>query len=242
MWPAFPSSEYYDGSAPSAPSVGIGPIQRPSHLADVLAGTSHGWFPRSRLFGRRVRHPALPLRPRHGYAVDLHHDLPSQTVNTRSGVPHPAEPSPTRLSNAGTHREPAHIHRVRAGDQSRGVTTPVPRVYLPVSLTRPGPSGSPEPTRLCRGCSHLPRRSPDRLPPASPHRHDGRAPKVSHLHPPQVRSTRSALPALPLVGFSGSPPEPGVHLSAHRALHKSRRDNDHLHAALGHGVGMRVPR
>jgi len=28
MWPAFPSSEYYDGSAPSALSVGIGPIHR----------------------------------------------------------------------------------------------------------------------------------------------------------------------------------------------------------------------
>ena len=150
--------------------------------------------------------------------------------------------TPEITETAGTHRTPAHIHRVRAGQVSRGVTTPVPRVYLSVSLTRPDPSGSPEPTRLCRGCSHLPRRSPDRLPPASPHRHDGRAPKVSHLRPTQVRSTRSALPALPLVSFSGSPPEPGVHLSAHRALHKSRRANDHLHAVLGHGVRMRVPR
>jgi hypothetical protein len=49
----------------------------------------------------------------------------------------------------------------RAGTFSRGVTTPVPRVYLPISLTAPGPSGSPEPTRLCRGCSHPPRRPPD---------------------------------------------------------------------------------
>ena len=36
------------------------------------------WFPRSLLFGRRVRHPALPLRHRHGYAVDLHRGLPAQ--------------------------------------------------------------------------------------------------------------------------------------------------------------------
>jgi len=43
---------------------------------------------------------------------------------------------------------------------SRGVTRPVPLVYLPVSLTAPGPSGSPRPTRLRRGCSHPPRRSP----------------------------------------------------------------------------------
>src|SRR5436305_11861314 len=32
----------------------------------------------------------------------------------------------------------------RAGTSSRGVTTPVSLVYLPVSLTAPGPSGSPE--------------------------------------------------------------------------------------------------
>jgi hypothetical protein len=59
-------------------------------------------------------------------------------------------------------RAPAHIHRVRAGRRSRGVTTPVSFVYLPVSLTGPGPSGSPEPTRLCRGCSHPHQRLPAR--------------------------------------------------------------------------------
>jgi hypothetical protein len=48
----------------------------------------------------------------------------------------------------------------RAGVISRGVTTPVPCVYLPISLTTPGSSGSTEPTRLCRGCSHHHRRSP----------------------------------------------------------------------------------
>lgn len=37
-----------------------------------------------------------------------------------------------------------------------------------------------------------------------------------------VRSTRGALPVLPPVGFPGPPPAPGVHLSAHRALHKPR--------------------
>jgi len=45
---------------------------------------------------------------------------------------------------------------------SRGVTTPVPCVYLPVSLTAPGPSGSTEPARLCRGCSRPHRRPPAR--------------------------------------------------------------------------------
>src|SRR5216684_6986033 len=66
-----------------------------------------------------------------------------------------------------------HEERVRAAIQpestglelargSRGVTTPVPCVYLPVSLTAPGPSGSTEPARLCRGCSRPHRRPPAR--------------------------------------------------------------------------------
>lgn len=46
---------------------------------------------------------------------------------------------------AVTRRAPAQIHRVRAGRRSRGFTTPVSRVHLPVSLTRHGPSGSTEP-------------------------------------------------------------------------------------------------
>ena len=46
----------------------------------------------------------------------------------------------------------------RAGTCSRGVTQPVSLVYLPVSLTAPGPSGSTGTTRLCRGCSRPPRR------------------------------------------------------------------------------------
>jgi hypothetical protein len=119
---------------------------------------------------------------------------------------------------AGAHRTPARIHRVRAGQVSRGVTAPVPRVYLSVSLTGPGPSGSPEPTRLCRGCSRLPRRSPDRLPPASPHRHDGRAPKVSHLHPTQQRLVAHAVvPDLP--AHARAAPADGSHVQhqGHRA-------------------------
>src|ERR1700716_2128574 len=48
-----------------------------------------------------------------------------------------------------------------------------PALVLPVSLTVPGPSGSSEPSRLCRGCSRRLRRPPDRLPPASIRRYDG---------------------------------------------------------------------
>jgi len=39
-----------------------------------------------------------------------------------------------------------------------------------------------------------------------------------------VMSTRSAVPMLPLVGFSGPPPEPGVPVIEHRALHKCLRE------------------
>ncbi len=49
----------------------------------------HGRFPCSLLSDRRVRHPALPLRPRHGYAAGLHHGLPSQAAKTRTRVPRP---------------------------------------------------------------------------------------------------------------------------------------------------------
>jgi len=36
---------------------------------EAATRNARGWFPRSLLSGRRARHPALPLRPRHGYAA-----------------------------------------------------------------------------------------------------------------------------------------------------------------------------
>jgi hypothetical protein len=71
------------------------------HPPHRLAGrmwSSHGWFPRSLLFGRRVRYSAIPLRHRHGYAVDIHHGLPTQTDETRSGVPRPHESERVRTA------------------------------------------------------------------------------------------------------------------------------------------------
>ena len=153
MYAAFPRPEYYGGSAPSAPSAGVAPIPAPAPPAEGGAWNEHGWFPRSLLSGQRARHPALPLRHRHGYAAVLHRGLQARAGETQPGVP--------RHGLAGTHRDPARIHRVRAGRASRGVTAPVPRVYLPVLLTAPAPSGSPGTTRLCRGCSRLPRRPAD---------------------------------------------------------------------------------
>src|SRR6266540_609619 len=57
-----------------------------------------------------------------------------------------------------------------------------------------------------------------------------------------VRSDRGALLVLPPVGFPGPPPEPGVPITEHRALHKSRQGLVVSYTPAGHGVGMHVPR
>ena len=80
MWPAFPTSDYYEGSAPSpSPSADDEPARRrPGWPAGRAA---RGWFPRSPLTGRRGRRPAFPLQPRHGYAAGLPRGLPAGPVH-----------------------------------------------------------------------------------------------------------------------------------------------------------------
>ena len=70
MYAALPRSEYYDDSAPPVPSADVAPILGPTLWMKEAPWNGHGQFPRSLLSGRRVRHSAMPLRPRHGYAVD----------------------------------------------------------------------------------------------------------------------------------------------------------------------------
>ena len=48
----------------------------------------------------------------------------------------------------------------------RGFTALVPHVHLPVLLAGPGPSGSADPSRRCRGCSHPPLHSQGRAAPS----------------------------------------------------------------------------
>ena len=84
MCRAFPGSEYYGASAPPAA------ISRrracPSLTRLARGGGGHGRFPRSPSAVRPVRHPALPRRPRHGYAADLHRDPgTAETCDTGSG-------------------------------------------------------------------------------------------------------------------------------------------------------------
>ena len=51
------------------------------------------------------------------------------------------------------HCGPAHIHQIEAGSGIEGVRPLVPAyVHLPVLLAGPGPSGSTDPSRRCRGC------------------------------------------------------------------------------------------
>src|SRR5450631_1710282 len=90
MYAAFPRPEYYGGSAPSAPSAGVAPIPAPAPPAEGGAWNERRWFPRSLLSGQRVRHPALPLRHRHGYAADIHRDLPARASKTLPEVSRPS--------------------------------------------------------------------------------------------------------------------------------------------------------
>jgi hypothetical protein len=89
--------------------------------------------------------------------------------------------------------------------------TPVPRVYLPVLLTAPGPSGSAGPSRLCRGCSRPSRRPPG---PAAPsfttplrRRRNGRSPTSIRTYSASWRTRWSG----------GSFPEVGLGVAAGRS-------------------------
>ena len=98
--------------------------------------------------------PALPLRHRHEYAADFPRGLPAGDL-----TPHGSRP-PTRQRRPGVHRCPAHIRQVGAGASPERRYTLAHHVHLFVSLGRPRPSGSADPSRRCQGCSHPPRRLP----------------------------------------------------------------------------------
>ena len=181
MWPALLASEYYDGSAP------VRGLQQATRLSPE--GSGRGRFPCSLLFGRRVRHPALPLRPRRGYAVDLHHDLPGPAHPTDPTVPH--RPgcmacSPDRQVRTALQPRSAGFELVDDEEalQHRFLTYAFPSCSPdpahPVVLDRPD---------FVAAAPTLPGVPRLRLPPASPHRYDGKATKVSHPHPKQQRLT-----------------------------------------------------
>jgi hypothetical protein len=95
--------------------------------------------------------------PQHGHQVPLVPDQrPVQQVPPAAANPVPPEYSIAWLTCAVT----CGLDAVVVGWPG-AVTALVPLVYLPASLTAPGPSGSTRPTRLRRGCSRPPRRPPD---------------------------------------------------------------------------------
>jgi hypothetical protein len=142
MWTAFPPSDYYAGSAPPGTHSRRRTCPPPAWPAGGRATPDGSHV--HHLTARQGRCPAIPLRPRHAYAADLHRGLPGRRHK-------PAKKFPTH--RVGARRIPAHIRQVGAGGVPlRGVRTLVPHVHLPVLLAGPGPSGSTGPSRRCRGC------------------------------------------------------------------------------------------
>lgn len=138
MWTAFPSPDYYAGSAPS------GIISRRRACPPPCGGraTPEGSHVHSSS-DRRVRCPPMPLRPRHTYAADLRCSLPAGDFKTGSEV--------SRSCGCAPLPSPYPPDWSWWRDL-RGVMTLVPHVHLPVLLAGPGPSGSAGPFRRCQGC------------------------------------------------------------------------------------------
>jgi hypothetical protein len=123
----------------------------------------------------------LPMRSRHGYAVDLHRDLPGPTCETVPEVPRPTP-----------------VERVRTAHQPRSTGFELARIQEALQhrfLTYTVPSRSPGPTHpavldrpdFVAAAPTLPGVSRIRLPPASPTCHDRPAVESSHLHSKQQR-------------------------------------------------------
>lgn len=128
----------------SAASIG----DRPSHppADNLLALGPSRWFPRSPWTVPRVRRPAMPLRPRHGYAAGFHRDLLGRRHR-------PVEKFSVRL-RADMRRSPAHIRQVEAGGfVLRGFHTLVHSRYtFPCCLPSTKSSDSSDSSRRCQGC------------------------------------------------------------------------------------------
>jgi hypothetical protein len=149
MWTALPSSDYYEPSAP--PHGRRRTTRQPAPSAPGWrreTGTT-GWFPRSPRTDQRRRCPALPQRPRHGYAADLHHGLPAGFPNPTRKSPAPDSPAPPARVRTATQPLSPGFELVRL---LRGFRALVSRVHLSVSLDEPTPSGNPDASRRCRGC------------------------------------------------------------------------------------------
>ena len=128
-----------------AASADDGPSRRPAGCWPVMGPP--GWFPRSLLTVRRMRRPAMPLRPRHAYAADIQRGL-------RGSDLFPPQEFPAQLLRVRVAAQPRST-RFELEGGLRSLQTLVSHVHLFVSLAGPGPSGSAGPSRRCQGCSRL---------------------------------------------------------------------------------------
>jgi hypothetical protein len=132
-------------------------------------------FPRSLRFDQRAWRPALPLRPRHGYAIDLHRDLPGQTCETLPGGP----PTKTWTKVRTAHQPTStglELARFQEALQHRFLTHTVPSCS-----PSPAPPAVPNRLDFVAAAPALPDVPRVRLPPASPISHDRPAAESSHL-------------------------------------------------------------
>ncbi len=141
MQTAFPSSDYYEGSAPSDVNSRRRACPKPA-WPDSTRATPDGSHVHS-LPGRRVRCPTMPLRPRHAYAAVLRRGLPT------SDMP-PAREFPTN-SGCAPLPSPDPPGSSWWADLS-GLRTLVPLVHLLVSLAGPASSDGADTSRRCQGC------------------------------------------------------------------------------------------
>ena len=145
MRPAFPASDYYEGSAPprgqqptaSLPTTGS-PRMVPTFIADRSTGAAPSFPPAASPRVRRRPSSWPPHRP----------------IHSGFRVTHP---------NLGTdvRCRPTQIRPVRVGSTLTELHALVPLVHLLVSLAEPAPSGSADASRLCQDRFRPHRRSPD---------------------------------------------------------------------------------
>jgi hypothetical protein len=148
MWPAFPTSDYYEGSVPPQDHQSTTDLP-----ATALAGRRGG----QSQDGSHVHHAPVDGGGAQLCSCSLATGTPQAfpvasppAFGTGFGVDHPRwsctadRPSSTRLEPASRLRSFTHWVKLR--------------LHLPVSLAGPGPSGGTDPSRRCRGCSHPPLR------------------------------------------------------------------------------------
>ena len=159
------------------------PIRAHPSWLDGARGTQRARFPRSQISGRRGRHPAVPLRHRHGYAVDLHRDLPGQPSRTSREFPDHPQPADNRVRAAhqpkSTGLELA-IHEEASNTGSSRMPSRLARRARPIRQYQTGPALSrllpPSPPSRGSGCRQL-----------YPATTMAKAPKVLHLQPANPR-------------------------------------------------------